>query len=254
MTDFISWCTIAPVAPVGKQWAGVLQSYDDAAGVANLAASLPTAYANTDALAAVAERFGKGGVAKFLRNKLPTKTSARSGDLGEILATAYVQQVRGYVVGPSRLIQRDHQEWAMRGDDVLGARLDEQARLRITKAEAKSRATLGSATVKSAREGLARNDELPSPHSLTQFAERLLPTADGDVGEAVLRLQMSEGVRPDRVDHLMFLFTGSDPTTHVEADLTAYAGAVPQLAVTLRVVGHQEFIRQVYETAAAGGS
>ena len=72
----------------------------------------------------------------------------------------------------------------MRRDDVLGARLDPSARLRITKAEAKSRATVGEATVKAAREGMARNDALPSPHSLTQFAERP-PTADSDIGEAV---------------------------------------------------------------------
>src|SRR5690606_37347944 len=117
------------------------------------------------------------------------------------------------------LIRRDHQEWAMRGDDVLGARLDSDGKPIITKAEAKSRDTVGKATVGEAREGLARNDELPSPHSLTQFAERLLSTADDHVGEAVLAMQLSDGIRHDRVRHLMFLFTGSDPSKHVEADL-----------------------------------
>ena len=58
----------------------------------------------------------------------------------------------------------------MRGDDVLGARLDSDGKLRIAKAEAKSRVRVDEKTVKAAREGLARNDELPSPHSLTQFA------------------------------------------------------------------------------------
>ena len=142
----------------------------------------------------------------------------------------------------------------MRGDDVLGARLDSSAKLGITKAEAKSRATLGEATVKAAREGLARNDELPSPHSLTQFAERLLPTADSHIGEAVLAMQLADGVRPDRVGHLMFLFTGGDPSTHVAADLNAYSGSVPQLTITLRVNGHQDFIKEAYEEATTGGS
>jgi Cap4 SAVED domain len=254
MTDFSKWCTVGSLVPFGDQQAGVLESHDDATGVATLAEGLPNAYAESESLALVAERFGKEGVANLLRNKLPTKASARSGDMGEILATAYLHEVRGYVVGPSRLIQRDHQEWAMRGDDVLGARLDSNGKLRITKAEAKSGVTVGERTVKAAREGLSRNDELPSPHSLTQFAERLLPTADSHIGEAVLAMQLSDGVRPDRLGHLMFLFTGSDPSTYVAADLMAYSGSVPQLTITLRVKGHQKFIRDAYEEVTTGGS
>lgn len=254
MTEFSDWCTIGTFVPLGDHRAGVLESYDDAAGVAALAASLPNAYAKSESLALVAERFGKAGVAKFLRNKLPTKANARSGDMGEILATAYLHEERGYVVGPSRLIERDHQQWAMRGDDVLGARLDSKGTLHVTKAEAKSRLSVDDSTVEAAREGLARNDELPSPHSLTQFAERLLSTADSAVGEAVLATQLSEGIRPDRVGHLMFLFTSSDPSSYVAADLMAYSGSVPQLTITLRVKGHQEFIKHAYEEVTTGGA
>ena len=254
MADFNEWCTLGTLVPIGDHHAGVLESSDDTKGSAALAASLPNAYAESNSLAMVAERFGKGGVAKFLRNKLPTKASARSGDMGEILATAYLHEECGYVVGPSRLIQRDHQEWAMRGDDVLGAKFDSKGQLHITKAEAKSRATVRSGTVQAARQGLARNDEFPSPHSLAQFAERLLPTADSHIGEAVLTMQLSDGVRPDRVGHLMFLFTGSDPTALVAADLKTYSGSVSQLTVTLRVKGHQKFIKDAYERVASDGS
>jgi hypothetical protein len=254
MADFKDWCMLGSFVPIGDHQVGLIESSDDAKGSATLAASLPNAYAESNSLAMVAERFGKDGVAKFLRNKLPTKASARSGDMGEILATAYLHEECGYVVGPSRLIQRDHQEWAMRGDDVLGAKLDSKSQLRITKAEAKSRATLGGGTVRSARQGLARNDELPSPHSLTQFAERLLPTADRHIGEAVLTMQLSDGIRPDRIGHLMFLFTGSDPSAFVAADLSTYSGSVSQLTVTLRVKGHQKFIKDAYEGAVTDGS
>lgn len=254
MADFSSWCTIGPLRPVGNHHAGVLESFDDTTGIAALAARLPSAYAESESLAKVAERFGKEGVAKFLRNKLPTTTSARSGDMGEILATSYLHEECGHVVGPSRLIQRDHQEWAMRGDDVLGAKVETDGKLRIAKVEAKSRKTLGERTVKAAREGLARSDELPSPHSLTQFAERLLSTSDSDIGEAVLAMQLSDGVRPDRVSHLMFLFTRSDPSAHVIADLETYEGSVPQRTVVLRVKDHQTFIKDAYEEVSSGGS
>lgn len=251
MSLFDSWCSSSALTPVGGQQlgkvAGKIDSHNDAVGIELLSARLPSAYADTTALALIAERYGKPGLATFLRHRLPTKKSARSGDVGEILATTYLEEERGYVVGPSRLIDRDHQEWAMRGDDVLAARIRDDSALHLVKAEAKSRVSLGEATVKEAREGLSRNDELPSPHSLSQFAARLLKTSDREIGEAVLDLQLTNGVRPDRVGHLMFLLTSGDPSAHVSADLNAYSGRVPQLTVTLQVQQHQKFINDAYD-------
>lgn len=254
MADFNNWCVIGASVHFNGHEARVLTAIDDSAGIATLIDVLPSAYAKTESLAVIAERFGKDGVAKFFRNKLPTKANARSGDVGEILATAYLNEECQYVVGPSRLIQRDHQEWAMRGDDVLGARRDGSGQLCIVKVEAKSRLSMGVGTVNAARAGLARNDEMPSPHSLTQFAERLLSTPDSQIGYAVLEMQLLDGVRPEVVDHLMFLFTESDPSAHVESDLNAYAGRVSQLTITLRVADHQRFIGEAYEGVTTGGS
>lgn len=247
MTMFDGWCSKAALTSIAAHEVGTIDSHDDPAGVALLVDKLPGAYADTTALTLIAERHGKPGLAVFLRNRMPTKKSARSGDMGEILATAYLEEERGYIVGPSRLIDRDHQEWAMRGDDVLAARVDDQSELHLVKAEAKSRVTVGPATIKAARDGLARNDEMPSPHSLSQFATRLLKTSDREVGEAVLDLQLTDGIRPRQVDHLMFLLTSSDPSAHVRADLQAYTGAVPQLAVTVRVQHHQKFINDAFD-------
>ncbi|MEV7099031.1 Hachiman antiphage defense system protein HamA [Amycolatopsis sp. NPDC051045] len=253
MANFHNWCTVGLPAAIGGQLAGVIKSFDDVMGATTLAAELPHTYARADALARIADRLGKNAVARHLRNKLPTKASARSGDMGEILATAYLHEEQGCVVGPSRLIERDHQEWAMRGDDALAAKFGHDGKLIIIKAEAKSRVRLGGGTVAEAREGLARNEELPSPQSLAQFSERLLSTPDSDVGDAVLTLQLREGVRPDRVAHLMFLFTSSDPSAYVAADLVAYKGSVSQLTVTLHVQGHKEFIKNAYEKVIFGG-
>ena len=105
--------------------------------------------------------------------------------------------------------------------------------------------------VKEAREGLQREGGLPSPHSLTQFAERLLDTPEEALGEVVLQLQLCDGIRPDVMTHLMFLFTMNDPSQYVKDDLTAYNGPIRQLAMTLRVNAHQEFIRTAYEKALA---
>jgi hypothetical protein len=48
----------------------------------------------------------------------------------------------------------------------------------------------------------------------------------------------------------MFLFTGSDPSLHATAHLAAYSGPLPQLTITLRVEGHQEFVKDAYEKTA----
>lgn len=251
MTDFSRWCSPETVKPIKAHTARVLSSLDDDAGVDAVAATLPNRYAKAETLAFIAEKHGKPKVSAFLRNKFPATPIARSGDMGEILATAYLEEDCNFTVGPSRLRDRDHQEWAMRGDDVLGAKLDESLHVRIAKAEAKSRIKMGEAVVKEARDGLQRTDGLPSPHWLTQFAERLLGTPEESIGEAVLELQLLEGIHPDMMTHLMFLFTMSDPSQFVEKDLTAYTGPIEQLAMTLRVNAHQEFIRNAYEKALA---
>jgi hypothetical protein len=100
---------------------------------------------------------------------------------------------------------------------------------------------------------LSRNGELPSPQSLAQFAERLLSTPDTDVGEAVLALQLGQGVRADDIEHLMFLFTSNNPGKHVTADLESYRGSVSQLTIILRVQGHQQFIQDAYAKVTADG-
>lgn len=251
MIEYGAWCTLGVPVSIGVHQAGTLEAQADATGVALVTAMLPEAYADTTALALIAERYGKPGVATFLRDRLPTKKNARSGDMGEILATVYLNEECGYVVGPSRLIDRDHQEWAMRGDDVIAARIDDDSKLYLVKAEAKSRVKLGAVTVKEAREGLARNDEMPSPHSLSQFASRLLNTSDHTVGEVVIDVQLMGGVRHRQVGHLMFLFTSGDPSAPVKADLEAYDGSVRQLTITLRVQDHQTFINDAYNGVIA---
>lgn len=254
VTVYGVWCNQDPLQAVGPHQSGVISSTDDALGIETLSSTLPTAYVKPTALALIAQRHGKPGVAAYLRTKLPQKANARSGDLGEILATAYIHEALGDVVGPSRLRDRDHQEWAMRGDDVLGARFRGDGSLHITKVEAKSRTRLGESTVKDARKGLERNAGLPSPHSLSQFAERLVETEDSDVGEALLNQQLTLDIRPDDLSHVMFLFTSSDPSAHVTADLKGYSGPVRQLTVTLRVLDHGTFVKESYERVTASGS
>jgi hypothetical protein len=249
VTDFERWCEPPSMENVDKHAYGVLVSSDDTAGIAAVAATLGRKYAEADMLVHIAEQFGKPGVSAYLRNKFPTKASARSGDIGEILATSYLHEDCGYAVGPSRLIDRDHQQWAMRGDDVLGVKIDTGTGVRLAKVEAKSGKKISKKVVSEARAGLQRCDGMPSPHSLSQFAERLRRASEEELADAVLRAQLVVGIRSESVTHMMFLFTMQDPSEFVKDDLVGYTGPIEQLSMTLRVTAHPEFIGEVYEKA-----
>lgn len=251
MTAFEQWCGPPVVHNVGKHAHRSLVSNDDIAGITAVSATLGQKYAEVDMLVHIAERYGKHHVAAYLANKFPTKASARSGDLGEIIATAYLDEECSYSVGPSRLIDRDHQEWAMRGDDVLGVKIDAENVALLAKVEAKSGKRISKKVVADARAGLERCDGLPAPQSLSQFAERLRRASEESLADAVLRIQLVDGIRPENVTHVMFLFTGSDPTDFVEGDLGSYTGSIQQLTMTLRVAAHPKFISDVYEKALA---
>jgi hypothetical protein len=238
VTDFFTpWCEPPHDEAVGKHTARVLVSHDDDAGIDAVVTLLPRTYAKKKNLKRIAKRHGKNGVANLLSDKVPTTQRSRSGDMGEILGTAYVQTTLGYSTGPSRLIERDHQEWALRGDDVLGARL--------VKVEAKSRAQARKAAITEAREGLRRNGDLASPHSLVQFAERLLKH-DEALSDAINDVLQNQGLRPGQLAHVMFIFAGNHPIAHVRDDLNAYKGRVAQTTVTVRVRAHQDFIAKSY--------
>lgn len=227
--------------------ARVYASNDDAIGVTAVAALLPQAYATTKNLELVAELRKKKGVAKLLSMKVPKTKTGRSGDMGEILGTEYVKSTLGYSTGPSRLIQRDHQEWALRGDDVLGGRVRGK-KVELVKVEAKSAINAPKSLIEQARSGLLRNDDLASPHSLAQFAERLLETEE-DLGRAITTVLLDDGLRAGHLSHIMFILTENDSKICdvIRDDLRAYSGKVKQTTVTVRVEAHKAFIAHSYD-------
>lgn len=250
MTDFFSsWCEPPKVEAVGRHTSRVIVSADDAAGIDAVVELLPQMYAKRQNLTRIAKRYGKTGVANLMSAKVPQTKRGRSGDLGEVLGTAYIQSALGYSTGPSRLIERDHQEWALRGDDVLGARFD-GGKLKLVKVEAKSRAHARKAAIAEAREGLLRNGDLASPHSVTQFAERLLDD-DRVLSDAINDVLQNEGLRPGNLAHLMFIFAGNHPVSLIREDLKAYTGKVAQTTVTVQVQAHQDFITRSYDSVVA---
>ena len=218
-------------------------------GIEVTAAVVPDHYASEEQVSRALDRLGKSAAAALIQGKLPTTKAIRSGDLGEIYATEWIDaHSGGYVTPVKRLRWKDHRNMAMRGDDVIGILLDPQSqRLRFLKAEAKSRVRLTPHVLADARMGLAKDDGLPSAHALSFISARLHELGDLPLADAIDEALLKHGIPTRDVCHLLFTFSGNAPDALLTASLQAYEGTVAQRGVGLRVEDHAAFVSAVYE-------
>jgi len=193
-----------------------------------------------------------GGFAKakhILKNRVPTEKKARSGMLGEILATEYVDRETEFSVPVRRLRHRDTREQAMRGDDVLGFRVA-KTRVKVLKVEAKSRVTLATAHVTKAREGLAQHRGRPNPETLA-YLECHLRLNDRDAEAEPITFLQQNPIYVKDVWHLLFTLSGNAPKNFLEAN----SGSVNK-GIVLRLCGcqvseHKDFVKAVFDGCLA---
>lgn len=124
MTKLKSWCVASSEIVANHP----LHFFEADAGkeptaIASIAKSIPKHYASRKRIAGLLARLGKPEASNYLQLKLPQTKQIRSGDLGEIIATGYVNDYVGYSTGVCRLRWKDHRDMAMRGDDIIGVRL-----------------------------------------------------------------------------------------------------------------------------------
>ncbi len=253
MIEFGTWCEIEE-SDVGHHTLSVLEvrAAERANGCTRIAALVPAHYASEERIAHALDRLNKKAAAKFIRDKLPTTKNIRSGDLGEILATEFIGENTDYEVPIKRLRWKDHRNMAMRGDDVIGLRVDPAThRLRFLKAESKSRTNLHAAVVTEARQALDKDNGLPSAHALSFVSDRLFEAGDYGLVDAIDEAQLKQGIAPQAVEHLLFTFSGNDPTDFLENSLNAYCGGIAQQSVGLQVNQHGTFIADIYEKVIA---
>ncbi len=253
MVDFPNLCTKVEES-VGAHELSVITSRPDrtANWRAAVAAIVPEHYAAEEQVARILRRLGRPEAATFIENKLPTTKSIRSGDLGEILATEYIAGETAFDVPIKRLRWKDHRNMAMRGDDVIGLlRNPATGRLRFLKTEAKSRATLGGGVVTEARVGLEKEGGLPSAHALEFISARLMEAGEQALADAIDDALLKHGIAPQSVTHLLFTFSGNDPSNILRANLQNYAGTFAQTYVGVRINAHGEFIADVYDQVIA---
>lgn len=162
MPQFNDWCD-SNDGQVGNHFRRVItgRAANLVAGIQATAAIIPGHYASEEHVARALRRLGKPGAAALIEGKLPTTKAIRSGDLGEIFATEWIDTHSGGYHAPiKRLRWKDHRNMAMRGEDVIGILQDPQTqRLHFLKTEAKSRATLTAQVAAEARANLDKDGD-----------------------------------------------------------------------------------------------
>lgn len=254
MVQFNDWCDSADT-PLGNNHVRVMtgRPADAATGIQATATVVPSHYAAEERIAAALARLGKAAAAQMITDLLPQTPQIRSGDLGEIYATEWIDAHSGYRAPIKRLRWKDHRNMAMRGDDVIGMTLDPATqRLRFLKTEAKSRIDLRAQTLQEARTGLDKDGGLPSSHALSFISARLMELGtDAPLVDAIDEALYRHGIPPESVRHLLFTFSGNSPQALLTQALQAYPGPIGQWGIGLHVNDHAAFVGAVYDQVIA---
>lgn len=222
--------------------------FDDA--VAVLIPSLTQHYIKPERLEKALKRGGRRAEVA-LANRTPTTTRTRSGDFGEILGTNFLIEELGYRA-VFRLRWKDNAKLPMRGDDLLGVRISAEGELEFLKGEAKSGQRPGASVISDARAALNHYEGMPNPASVAFLVDRLEESGEVELSDRVDDVMTEEGVTADNVEHLLFVFSGTDVSALVTSDLEAQGVDIAQVGVAVRVRSHQKFIQTVFDGVING--
>src|SRR4051812_21046405 len=108
MVQFNQWCDSFDV-PLGNHHIRLLTGRPTHApvGIQNTAAVVTTHYASEERIARALQRLGKPASAQLITDSLPQTAQIRSGDLGEIYATEWINAHSDYRAPIKRLRWRD---------------------------------------------------------------------------------------------------------------------------------------------------
>jgi hypothetical protein len=188
---------------------------------------------------------GAPKTALLIREHLPTEKTARSGDLGEILATEIAEMHLQYTVPVRRLRWKDGRNMALRGDDIIGL-ARKNNRLAFLKGESKSREALTASVLDEAGIALDSDRGRPTRHSVLFVAERLRDQDKDDVAQE-LEQAVLQSFKAIRVEHMLFALTGSNPEALLTDHLKAGADKLRRrYAVGVRIKDHGEFIEDLF--------
>jgi hypothetical protein len=155
---------------------------------------------------------GYSGTAAEL-DRRPKSQKTRMGNFGEILASEFLRQIRGYNVPVYRLRYNTNDESSPKGDDVLAFEFADRARKlkdTVIVAEVKVRSTFRTDAVDEAHDDLSKGKR-PRPKSFSFVVDVLFKEGKADEAKRLLDLSKKFGGKSLTKRSLLFLVTGNKP-------------------------------------------
>lgn len=188
--------------------------------------------------------------AAIIANSLPDNKKTRSGDLGELLATEYVDSETSFVVPFKKLRWKSDRQMPMHGNDVIAIDATQRP-IRVLKCESKSRAALGKDVVVDAARTLDLHDGRPNPSTLAFITKRLYEQGRDDEANVFRDLQVARTISPRNLTHLIFVLSGNDPSEQLASGPKPKKPGIRRENAAIMIKDHKTFIAEVYGTYGA---
>jgi len=254
MTNFAIWCDTTDVTANPAQGSLHIVTTDMARvgiGIDAVAGALPSHYIPAEELAQAFSDLNQSQYASYIAKEMPSRLTLKSGDLGEVMGMAYLEERTDWSISVRKLRYSPTRRMPMHGDDLLAFKIDRNDNFHVLKGEAKSRATLATHVIQDARSKLDEFDGCPDPATIN-FCRRML-IGEGRVveSERIFKEQWKIGITPNKVTHMIFTFTGNAPEGFLNADLGGPLNVAARTHVGLRIENHQDFLKAVYDKVLA---
>lgn len=247
MVKFEDWCNIDD-KKIDHHRCVIITACDDMleVGIENVALVVPIHF---NAAADSFDELGKEKAAETMRVMTSDKPNIRLGNLGEIIATEWVNSDSCEYFAPLRFRCIPNPNVSPPGNDIIGFKeVNIYPFINFLKGEVKSREIMNSGTVASARSTLDEHGGSPAPPSIL-FTLNIL-SADPKNSALVdkIRNALSDNYHAPTtyVSHLIFTFSSNAPEEYLKKSLESSPGFPLQIYVGLHVKDYQNFVNKVY--------
>lgn len=189
---------------------------------------------------------GYSKAATIIVNSLPSNKRTRSGDLGELLATEYLNSETPFVVPIKKLKWKSDRETAMHGNDVIG--VDTKAKpICVVKGECKSRVNFSASVVDEATASLDLHDGRPNPSTLAFITKRLYEEKRDSEAKVFQDLQCGS-ISAKSMRHMIFALAGNNPSLLLASGKKSKHAGIKRESTAIVVNDHGAFVAAVYKT------
>ncbi|MBK6688280.1 MAG: DUF1837 domain-containing protein [Deltaproteobacteria bacterium] len=183
--------------------------------------------------------------AAVIAHSLPTSKRTRSGDLGELLASEYVDSETQFTVPIRKLRWKSDREMPMHGNDIVAFN-KKKVPVEVLKVECKSRAKCSKTVVADAARSLDAHEGRPNPSTLAFITKRLYEE-NQDEDARVFQSMQSGSMAPRSIVHMVFLLSGEDPSAVLAACPKPAVTGIRRASTALVVRDHQGFIAESFD-------